>query len=76
MKIRLHYNRTGALNGKPWTLHTSKGCMLASHVRILCPVETEERPLKRSNPRYFLVCDGTVRWRGSVATISSVDPID
>lgn len=69
MKIRLHYNKQNAAYGLPWTIHTSKGCFPASHVKFFTNVETEERPDKKSNPKYFLVCHGNIRWDGSVAII-------
>lgn len=69
MRIRFHYNKFGAAKGLPWTLHTSKACMAASHVRFEVPLETEEKPNKRSNPRFFLVVDGNIEWNGTVATI-------
>lgn len=69
LKIRLHYNKFGAPNGKPWTLHTSKACHSAAHVIFNVPLETEERPQKKTNPRYFLVCRGKIRWEGSTAFI-------
>lgn len=69
MKIRLHYNKHGANKELPWTLHTSKGCFPASHVIMKAGCETEEKPEKKANPRYFIVCKGTIVWDGTVATI-------
>lgn len=71
MKIRLHYNKFQAPNGFPWTLHTSKKCFLASHVILNVPVETEEKPEKRSNPRYFLTCKGNIAWQGTIAMVTN-----
>jgi hypothetical protein len=70
MRIRLHYNKFKARHGLPWTLHTSKKCYIASHVVFKVPVETEERPDKKTNPRYFLKCDGDIKWTGTKAVIS------
>jgi hypothetical protein len=70
MRIRLHYNKFKAKFGLPWTLHTSKRCFIASHVLINVPVETEEHPDKKTNPRYFLKCDGDIHWTGTKAIIA------
>jgi hypothetical protein len=69
MIIRFHYNKHGAPKGMPWTLHTSKGCFPASHVVFQAGIETEEKPEKKANPRYFLKCDGDITWEGTVATV-------
>lgn len=69
MKIRLHFNKQQAAKGLPWTLHTSKGCFSASSVTLYCPTWTEEKPKKKSNPRYFLVADGDILWNGKAACI-------
>lgn len=69
MLIRFHYNRQASAKGLPWTLHTSKACHKASHVRFLVPTETEEKPDKRRNPRYFMVCRGIIKFEGAVATV-------
>ena len=60
MVIRVHYNKKTAKDNKPWTVHTSKNCIQASHVYFKFPVETEERPEKKKNPRYFLKCKGRI----------------
>ncbi len=72
MKIRLHYNKFRAKNGLPWTLHTSKKCHAASHVTFEVPVETEEKPDRKSNPRYFLVAHGNIKWKGTIARVVPV----
>lgn len=69
MVIRFHYNRQQAANGKPWTLHTSKGCFSAAHVVFETPLETEEKPEKKQNPRYFLKCNGRIVWYGNTAVV-------
>jgi hypothetical protein len=68
--VRLHYNRQGARLGLPWTLHTSHGCHAAAHVEILVPIETEEKPTKRTNPRYFLKARARIAWKGSTAVLT------
>lgn len=70
MIIRLHYNKVQASKGLPWTLHTSKGCMSASHVNIKVPIETEEKPNNKTNPRYFLKCHAIITWNGTIAILS------
>lgn len=69
MIIRLHYNKFQAPKGLPWTLHTSKKCHIASHVIFQVPVETEEKPSNKTNPRYFLKCQGNIEWEGTRAII-------
>jgi hypothetical protein len=58
-----------AKRGDPWVLHTSKGCFSASHVIFNVKTETEEKPNRRCNPRYFLTCNGLIKWDGSIAII-------
>ncbi len=70
MVIRLHYNKQSEKTGLPWTLHTSKACLTASHVVINVPVETEEKPNRKTNPRYFIKCNGSIKWNKTVAIIS------
>jgi hypothetical protein len=70
MKIQLHYNKHRVKDGLPWTLHTHKGCFAASHVVFNMFCETEEKPNRKTNPRYFLTCKkAKIRWEGTVATI-------
>jgi hypothetical protein len=70
VKIRLHYNKKKAKEGLPWTVHTSKGCFPASHVRLhTTMLETEEKPGNKHNPRYFLVTSGFLTWQGTVAVV-------
>ena len=64
MKLRIHVNRREMLKGVrawPWTIHSSSFCLRPRHIDICVPVETEYKPLKRSNPRLFLVCYGDIR---------------
>ncbi len=72
--IRLHYNKRMSEKGLPWTLHTAKGCLSAQHVVIKVPVETEEHPERKTNPRYFLKCKGSIGWIGSTAVIHPPRP--
>lgn len=61
MKIYIHVNRhelKKGKKGKPWTLHTSKGCIPAREV-IVDPkagnVRAQCFPERRQNPKCFLV---------------------
>lgn len=69
MKIRIHFNKQRAKKGLPWTLHTSKACYAAAHIKVEVPTETEEKPNKPENPRYFLVCNGDIKWVKNIAII-------
>lgn len=73
MIIRIHFSKRRALEGLPWTLHTSKGCFAASKVHVLVLSETESHPQRRNNPRHFVKCDGRILWNGTVATIMERD---
>ena len=70
MLIRVHYNKQTVKKGLPWTIHTSKTCAQAKHVVFNVPVQTEERPDKKSNPRYFIRCNGTPTWYGKCVEIN------
>lgn len=73
--IRLHYNKQGAAQGKPWTIHTSKDCWPAAHVVFSAVGETEYLKNKKKNPRAFLKFKGFVTWvPGDIAHISSLAP--
>ncbi len=67
--IRFHYNKQNEKKGLPWTLHTSRQCVSASHVLFHVPIETEENPKKKSNPKYFLKCNGNIRMSGTIAHV-------
>lgn len=69
MIIRVHYNKQQSKNGLPWTIHTSRVCLSAAHVSFIVPVETEEKPDRLKNPRYFLKCKGKIVWSGKNAKI-------
>lgn len=69
MILRVHFNKLTASKGLPWTIHSSKSCIQASHVIFSVPVETEEKPDKKCNPRYFIKCRGRVRFESTVAFI-------
>ena len=69
MIIRFHYNKQKAKNNLPWTLHCSNQCISASHVIFNVPIETEENPKKKNNPRYFLKCNGKIRMNGTIAYV-------
>lgn len=67
MKMMIHVNRhelkKGA-RGKPWTIHTSKGCTPAKEVIIEGNVKAQCFPKRKSNPKCFLVVDGTMKKLG------------
>jgi hypothetical protein len=67
--IRVHYNRGSARSGLPWSIHTSKSCHQAEHVIFRVRAETEECPSRRSNPKYFIRCNGTLHWEGKTAVV-------
>ncbi len=69
MIIRFHYNKQNEKKGLPWTLHTSRQCISASHVLFHVPIETEENPKKKNNPKYFLKCNGNIRMSGTIAHV-------
>ena len=69
MLMRIHYNKQTVKKGLPWSIHTSKFCAQASHITFKCPVETEEKPDKKTNPRYFIKCNGHIQWQGKKAFI-------
>ncbi len=58
IRIRLHVNRFEMKKGKrgrPWTIHTSKGCTPAKDVKIrTLKCATEYKPDKPSNPKAFV----------------------
>lgn len=63
MKIYIHINRhelKKGKKGKPWTIHTSKGCIPAKEV-VVDPkagnVRAQCYPERRSNPKCFLVVE-------------------
>jgi len=60
----LHFNRIAMQRKDPkvWSIQTSKGCFHAEHVICAVPLKTVNRPLKRTNPRYFLKGQGMGEW--------------
>jgi len=69
VRIRVHYNKYTVSQGLPWSLHTSQACFQASHIEFKVPVETEEKPNLKTNPRYFIKAEGTITWDGTKAII-------
>lgn len=59
-KCVIHFNKFRVKNGLPWTVHNRGVCHAASHVEILVPMFSEERPHLKTNPRYFFTCRGFV----------------
>jgi len=68
--LRIHFHKAGAPK-LPWTLHCSKGCFPASHVKFIGKFETEEKPTKATNPRYFIKCVGTFVYDGDTLIVSA-----
>lgn len=64
MRMKIHVNkhelRKGS-RGKPWTIHTSKGCLPAKEVEIVGPVKAQCFPKRKQNPKCFIVVDGTLK---------------
>ena len=60
--FRLHFNKVAERRGDPlvWSVQTSAGCFHAAHVVITGRIETENKPERKSNPRYFLAGRGRV----------------
>ena len=63
--FRIHFNK----QKQCWSVHNRGVCHMASHLQIHVPMESQERPDLRSNPRYFFVCKGFLSWEGKTAVI-------
>lgn len=67
MKIQIHVNkhelRKGA-RGKPWTIHTSKGCIPAKEVVVVGEAKAQCFPKRKQNPKCFLLVEGTLKRLG------------
>lgn len=70
-KAIIHFNRQRAKDGFPWTVHYRGACLPAAHVKILVPMESEEKPHLKTNPRYFFTCKGFVRHVGNTIEITA-----
>lgn len=49
----MHFNKPGAKNGTPWTVHFRGVCYLVREIQCLVPMTSEFKPEKKSNPRAF-----------------------
>lgn len=52
-KAVMHFNKPGAKNGTPWTVHYRNVCHIVSTIDCRVPMKSEWKPLKKSNPRAF-----------------------
>lgn len=52
-KAVMHFNKPGARNGTPWTVHFRGVCHIVREIRCLVPMVSEFKPEKKSNPRAF-----------------------
>ena len=83
MKIYIHVNRhelKKGKKGKPWTLHTSRGCIPAREV-VIDPkagnVKAQCFPERKQNPKCFLVVqDAKIRTlgKGRFKIVSKTEP--
>jgi len=65
--MMVHVNRfelKKGKKGKPWTIHTSKGCIPAKEVAIEAPSEAQCFPERKTNPKCFIVVYGTPKHLG------------
>jgi len=49
----MHFNKFGAKDGKPWTVHYRGVCHIVSEINCLVPMVSEWKPNKKQNPRAF-----------------------
>jgi hypothetical protein len=64
MKMMIHVNRhelRKGSRGKPWTIHTSKGCIPAKEVIVEGPARAQCFPKRKHNPKCFIVVEGTMK---------------
>jgi len=54
---------------KCWTVHNSKGCFHFDHVEIKVPAKTVYQPHRKTNPRFFIKCKGSLIQKGDYAEI-------
>lgn len=68
MKMMVHINRfelKKGVKGRPWTIHTSKGCISAKEVLIDGHSEAQCFPKKKTNPKCFIVIEGDLKKLGN-----------
>jgi hypothetical protein len=64
MKMMVHINKFELKKGKrgrPWTIHTSKGCIPAKEVQIEGHSEAQCFPERKTNPKCFIVVNGELK---------------
>lgn len=52
-KAVMHFNKPGARNGTPWTVHFRGVCHVVKEIHCLVPMASEFKPEKKTNPRAF-----------------------
>lgn len=66
-KMYVHINRfelkklEQGKGGRPWTIHTSKGCIPAAGLSITAKATAECFPKRRANPKCFIVVNGKLK---------------
>jgi len=58
-KVTMHFNKPGARNGTPWTVHFRGICHIVSRIECRAPMVSEWKPEKKSNPRAFFTTSAT-----------------
>lgn len=58
--VYVHFNKSGSVKDRPWTVHTSNSCIPAKSVQIFVSAETVWKPLKKTNPRAMIKVKGFV----------------
>ena len=70
-KAIMHFNKTGANKGSPWTVHYRGACYLVSEIKCMVPMVSEWKPDKKSNPRAFFAAQITsLKMDGNVAILT------
>jgi hypothetical protein len=54
--LRIHFNKPKQC----WSVHHKGVCHMIKHLMINVPVESQEKPNKKSNPRFFFICKGNL----------------
>lgn len=49
----MHFNKPGARQGTPWTVHFRGACHVVKEIRCMVPMVSEYKPQRKSNPRAF-----------------------
>lgn len=53
---RIHFNKQKQM----WSVHSGGKCHMVSHLVIKTQIESEEKPERKSNPRYFFKTIGVL----------------